>query len=84
MDNALNQNSATEVPPWERGHKLLDTLRDEMHQRLSEIDAKMNRLVGEREALLGVLNRIGPAAQTVMPPPAYPQPVTAEPAYHRY
>lgn len=65
MDTPMNGKTATEVEisVWDRAHRTLDAIADDMRQRLNEIDHTQARLAGEADALRGVLNRIAP------PPP---------------
>lgn len=66
MDTPMNQKAEVDVPVWDRAHKTLDTIADDMRQRLNDIEHTQARLAGEADALRGVLSRI-------QPPP--PQPI---------
>lgn len=58
MDTGLQNQKAIEISPWERAHKTLDTIGDEMRARLGDIEHAQSRLAGGADAIRGVLNRI--------------------------
>lgn len=76
----------TEVPPWERAHRTLDQLTDEMRSRAAEIKDQMARLAGERDAIISVLGRIAPpqSPHPTSAPPNYGVAANATPASYRY
>lgn len=47
-----------DIPVWQRAHDTLNAIHQDMEYRAKEIEAQMNRLHGEREAILHVLSRI--------------------------